>query len=512
MKNKSINKIINKNILIIILILTITFGISYAFFKTNVKNVESSKTISIGGATFNIEYTGTETIEANNITPGWIGKKYFTVDITNLKEETINYNINLIVTSSNFYTSTTDGTSYLTYSLYSCTDENDKECNTKVADSKIIPTQSGNIIVKTVTSNITETKYYALTLEYPKLEVVQPQTGTDGKIVSFTGYVRINSSNKYFEGTKTIADFINNLDYANNAIEVDNTNDQNLRYVGSNPKNYIMFNDEKWRIIGVFNIYNTESEQYEKLVKITRPTSLGSYSWDTSDSSINSGYGINEWSQAKLMYELNCDGDLSTNYCSEESNITNGYLSDITSGTTTWYNGPNNAKNGTYNYNKNIKLSYLDKIANVRWNLGGIEYNNASSVSELYSMENNNNHIENPEDGIERTNYWDGKIGLKYISDYGYASTNSVCRDSMHGVYCRTNNWMVSFSNLAWTLTANTKEAYNGIEINVPTQVASAIKVSSASTANPVYPTLFLKSDTIIVSGTGTSADPYTIE
>ena len=37
-----------------------------------------------------------------------------------------------------------------------------------------------------------------------------------------------------------------------NGLKKDNTEDQNIRYYGSNPNNYVSFNNELWRIIGVF--------------------------------------------------------------------------------------------------------------------------------------------------------------------------------------------------------------------------------------------------------------------
>ena len=45
----------------------------------------------------------------------------------------------------------------------------------------------------------------------------------------------------------------------------------------------------------------------ESRLKLIRANSLGTYSWDTSNSSINSGYGINGWTQADLKTELNGD-------------------------------------------------------------------------------------------------------------------------------------------------------------------------------------------------------------
>ena len=69
------------------------------------------------------------------------------------------------------------------------------------------------------------------------------------------------------------------------------------RYIGSNPNNYITFNDETWRIIGVF----------DGRIKITRQDSLGSMYWDYKQSGVGSstGNGSNDWSDSQLMYMLN---------------------------------------------------------------------------------------------------------------------------------------------------------------------------------------------------------------
>ena len=45
----------------------------------------------------------------------------------------------------------------------------------------------------------------------------------------------------------------NELSRIENGLKKDNTEDQNIRYYGSNPNNYVRFNNELWRIIGVFN-------------------------------------------------------------------------------------------------------------------------------------------------------------------------------------------------------------------------------------------------------------------
>ena len=281
----------------------------------------------------------------------------------------------------------------------------------------------------------------------------------------------------------------------------------NIRYVGANPNNYLKFNDEIWRIIGVFNNITTidelGKEKKESLVKIIRNDSLGDYSWESSESSINSGWGVNEWSQADLMYELNCDGSGSKAYCRDD--ITEGYLSNLTTGSTTWYNGSNNAKNGTYDYSKNIRSSSIDKVAKVRWNLGGVSWD--KSAIDSYNAERGTTHINNPSDGVTRTNTWDGKIALMYPSDYGYASTDQACRSGLGSSTCKNENWLFNSAN-QWTLSSRSDHSYLVFNVHSGGNVNNDFSNSTLG----VRPALFLKSDVVIASGTGTESNPFILE
>ena len=53
-------------------------------------------------------------------------------------------------------------------------------------------------------------------------------------------------------GMKATEYITNLLEYDGEGLKIDNTSDQNIRYYGSNPNNYVSFNNELWRIIGVF--------------------------------------------------------------------------------------------------------------------------------------------------------------------------------------------------------------------------------------------------------------------
>ena len=89
-------------------------------------------------------------------------------------------------------------------------------------------------------------------------------------------------------GMKATEYITNLLEYNGEGLKIDNTPDQNIRYYGSDPNNYVSFNNELWRIIGVFG----------NNVKLVRSESLGNISWDSSDSTINNGYGVNQWGES----------------------------------------------------------------------------------------------------------------------------------------------------------------------------------------------------------------------
>ena len=293
---------------------------------------------------------------------------------------------------------------------------------------------------------------------------------------------------------------INAVEYVSKVQELDSNNrhglfidptvDKNVRYTGAEPRNYVEFgNDgELWRIIGVFNVKDSSGVTSKKL-KLVRDESLGNYSWDTSGTS-NSGYGINEWNQSFLMNELNSD-----------------YI-DInkTEGTTNWYNGVSFAKNGMYDYSKNIKNNFIDKIAEVRWNLGGHSSHFVSTLN-MYTYERGTAHVTNPADKVPRKDYWNGKIALIYPSDYGYASTNNACRNNMgndNEFDCKKDNWLYNNEN-QWTLSSRSSDEiyvfYASIEGN--------LNLNRAFNDHCVRPTLYLKSDISIASGTGEKTNPY---
>ena len=283
----------------------------------------------------------------------------------------------------------------------------------------------------------------------------------------------------------------------------------NIRYYGASPKNYVYFNCdsypstncELWRIIGVF----------DGKIKLMRNEIIGSYSWDTSASSVNSGYGVNEWSQADLMKLLNPG---------HESESVGGSLY-YNSKSKTCYNGNNNATTSCNFTNTGIKNDTTrNMIAETTWNLGG--WNSTKIYSNvMYEKERGTTTVSNPSDGITRATTWTGKIALPYPSDYGYATDLSKCSQTLFNYSsdtdsyaCRSNDWMYSIitnsgKNNGWLLTPLSGRASIAFNVYSTGFVNDYYYVSYVYV---VVPVLYLGSDQDIVSGDGSQSNPYQLK
>ena len=158
---------------------------------------------------------------------------------------------------------------------------------------------------------------------------------------------------------------------ATQGIKLDNNGE--YRYYGANPNNYVSYNDELWRIISVGNVKSsstdTKREKRVKIVKadiLTDDNGLNAYSYDSSDSSINSGYGVNDWSKSDLMTELN------TLYL----NSTSG----------TCYTGSNNATTACNFTNTGLSAEARNLTADALYYLGGNTTSNGVYPNDYYTF------------------------------------------------------------------------------------------------------------------------------
>jgi len=253
------------------------------------------------------------------------------------------------------------------------------------------------------------------------------------------------------------------------------------RYTGTNPDNYIKFNNETWRIIGIFDTDNGTGT-LEKRIKIIRD-SIGNIAWDSNNTS--------DWSKASLMTLLN-SGD--------------------------YYN-----RTGAY-ASTGLTDKAKSQIADAKWYLGGTDsYTDSSNglASHWYSYERGIAAIEsNP------TN-WVGKVGLMYPSDYGYATSGgstpsrndclqkelSYWDDASYS-YCLNNNWLLNRNKIQYTLTVGSSRAAAIFVIHETGYLDDDSNGNGSGTAeenNAIRPTVYLKAD-VSLTGEGTSSSPYEIE
>ena len=311
-------------------------------------------------------------------------------------------------------------------------------------------------------------------------------------------------------------------------LEYDETVDNNLRYVGATPNNYVLFNGELWRIIGVMNNIEKEDGTTESLIKIIRAESLGSYSWDTSDSSVNGGYGINQWGESDsyegsdLMRELNTD-----------------YLGNIIVGTDgKWYDGISNSKTSDMPTNL-LSGDAQGMIQTVIWNVGspsndGGTYDSNWHTNVIPSTSYTRERTETNgkvcssgtycNDSVNRTSTWIGKVGLIYPSDYGYATSGgittnrSTCLDSSMYLWdgnelsdCTNNNWIFNSLLHQWTMSPAALTGYARNSFYIYNYNVGYLINGYVYDKRGVFPVVFLKSSVSITGGSGTQDNPFTL-
>ena len=330
---------------------------------------------------------------------------------------------------------------------------------------------------------------------------------------NLNGYVNVDDNKVYvYSDTRdyiTIRDYI--IDLYNdeslrtsNGLKKDNTVDTNIRYYGSDPNNYVSFNNELWRIIGVFG----------NNVKLVRSESLGSLSWDSSDSSINKGNGINQWGEST---DVNGNTYLGANL---QVYLNKMYYGGVE---TTCYNGADNSETTcpTNTLDRTAKL-LIDKHT---WSLGAIEMSIEDTIS-FYNAERGTANGKTCtsgtycNDSVIRTTKWTGYVALPYITDWAYASSESICetniqtKDSSNLFVCKNNNWMQR-SAWTWYLSPGVQSANanyvwtvsgNG---NVANYIMFGAMSKFAYYGSNVAPSIYLKSSVLMKGGSGTSSDPY---
>ncbi len=524
-------------IVILLLAIVATVGASYAYFATATKTAGNDKNLNIVTEDLgNIKWEGTKVFESGNLLPGECGIQTFTIEKNSASGKGI-YEIDLKGIIDEAFGSDVE------ISLYKSTNPTTNNVTIKEGSSTISGDTTKQYYKEdSVVLNGTPEKVYGTKALQNKDKIILEQADFDNSTLSKTTYYLVycykNNGNQDIQQGKSFSGEIsvrlilekgsqqesaNAVEYITTLSTTDTTNlatDDygNTRYIGKNPNNYVSIDGDIWRVIGVMKSIDDGTGNKSDRVKLIRAGSIGGYSWDTSESSVNDGDGVNEWSQADLMKLLNP-----------------GYESETVGGSLYW-----NSKSGTcYNATSNgtrscnftstgIKDKLKALISDVVWNTGTNGKTNIVSVNNalaknFYTYERSRNtgkictsgiHCTN--DDIVRTTTWKGLVGLAYPSDYGYATSGgstkdrSTCLNIYLGKWnnnpdCHINDWL--FSGSQWTLMPL---AYSSLATNV-FYAGSEGQVFNygAGASNSVHPVVYLLSSVLITSGDGSEANPF---
>ena len=275
--------------------------------------------------------------------------------------------------------------------------------------------------------------------------------------VYFDVYIKPSLSiSNYIKNLYTGTQGENNI-YYHDATLTNGAGDNSYRFAGASAEvnNYICVGsdaetcpeDNLYRIIGVFGD-NNHGVTEQQLVKVIKNTSYGEYAWDTASSNI--------WANATLNSTLN------TKFKTE-------------------------------------KISgFEDKIVEVSWRVSGNDTNNTTAKS-FYTKEITNATIK-----------YTAKVGLIYVSDYGFATTLDYWTTNLDSYNSAANqkDWLY-LGTTEWTLTPS---SYSSNFAWYVTSDGFVDNFTNVTVSREARPSLYLNSDVNYASGTGSSTDPIRVK
>ena len=262
-------------------------------------------------------------------------------------------------------------------------------------------------------------------------------------------------------------------------------NENGYRYEGKNPNNYIWFNNEYWRIIGVFDSAS-HGQSGKSLVKIIRADVLDGLIWDKSNT--------NDWTVASLNSLLNgayynAQDGTNSGYCYGSS--INRLISTTVIPTNCDYT------------KKGIQSNYREMIANVTWYLGG--YSDYDATAEAFYGYERGTQVYSG-----RPTSTTGYIGLMYPSDYGYSVLESSCErttnlNSYGRATCAGQSWLFG-KGYEYTLTPRSSTDIVVFSLELGELLFSLVLVGNGS-----RPVLYLDESVYKIDGDGSLENPYII-
>ena len=279
-------------------------------------------------------------------------------------------------------------------------------------------------------------------------------------------------------------------------------------------KNYIMFNGELWRIIGVFD---------DKL-KIMKDVPIKTSDSYMADDGTN---GVKYTALNNVTYQIKpyfASGPMSNaKYAPIVWNSQN--KNDwATSGLLYWLNENNN---GSY-YNTML-ASYKSLLLDNTYYLNNINVSSYGTASEVYNEERvtavecdasvtSNSHSNSCNVWNGNSSEWTGKIALPYPSDFGYAASTSYWTTSIGSYWNPTNpaiqsdNWFLNNDAFyIWFLSPSSSNTRYVCVLN-NTGFVYEVNNPEAHRNFAVRPVLNINANTLTTGGDGSYSNPYTLK
>ena len=462
-------------ILTLIGVVSLVTGITFAIYENTI-NAGKSQVIKTGIVNFTLTES-TNGLVLNNLQEltdyeGMAQETFYEFTIKNTGDTKTDYEISLVDKPNSSYTGTILNEKYIKVGLLK---NNSKEI--------IVNLKDVNRLIDKVTLDVEDTVNYKLRLwlDFGDLEDEAKEALVGQKIFLALKINGIQNVNKVPTGADTLIKLTDNKDNSglytithakDSTLQIGTTEDiTEYRYRGASPKNYVTFNNEVWRILGVFPT-DDGTGNIENRIKLIKNQSIGNYQWNTTQVASTSSY--NNWTGATLMKYLNA----------------------------TYYNSLTNDNS-------------IDMVDDVKYYLGGYKDVITPTPITIYDFERK---ISGSGTYFFKTNptNWIGKVALMTASDYGYATENCEDKllynsDTTKGIIgCNSTNWLYNIKANEWLLnqyanssTANTSVYYilNNGQIH---GIASSINNSFST-----RPVLYLKPEVQITEGDGTSSNPY---
>ena len=267
--------------------------------------------------------------------------------------------------------------------------------------------------------------------------------------------------------------------YYHDADLANGAEDNSYRYAGANPNNYVCFgstastcpSDNLYRIIGVFG-------NQVKLIKADYPTI----------SQVGNGGAYVKTYESRNM------GD--SYYKGQQSLSSIGSYQWNSSSSNIWSNSILNIINLNSVYLSGLGSIWSNKIANATWYVDG--YSSSGVTPAIWK------------DAESKGTTWNGKIGLMYVSDYGYAASNSAWTSTVRNYSSpsiKNSNWM--YMGLSeWTISRDL-QGYTAYMVYDSGYLFGNYNVNGDGFA--IRPVFYLNSNVTYVSGSGTLTDPIHI-